>query len=552
MVWQTGHLLNNGKYEILEVLGRGGFGLTYKGRHRQLAMEVVIKTPDILQKRDTEYEDFVKQFEAEGRKLAKFSQDRHPHIVRISDFFIEGQVPCLVMDFIQGQTLMEKVKAQGKLSEAECLKYIRQIGEALEAVHQAGMVHRDAHPGNIMIQPNGNAILIDFGIAKEIIPASSSSTNSGANFSFAPYEQIFEHLQSRDRALENITNNRKPSVDIYTLSATFYYAITGQKPMPAFDRKSNNRLLVSPKEINRNLSEHLNTAITQGMALEKGDRPQSMSDWLQKLELPPPPVNQEQINIEEDEEFLKILQKGETISYQNEEVFHDLFSLEENNVDAFDELFDELIEVMPESPPPVEAKYRQEKVNAPRSVTPEKEPEAVQSTSKVNRRSAQNPIQKKPKNIPWVGLIGVFFLYGLAGFFLGVSLAPWRFWALLLFMAVNGVWFVTVGLDWNKAMWGGWVGALGVATSVATSVAVAVDGATARGGSWDWAVFRTRDWSLVVGPVGSLPVMLAWVLVADTLLKYFSRFHSFLILAGTNLSGLGSGWLLAFLLHPKG
>ncbi len=132
-------------------------------------MEVVIKTPDILQKRDTEYKDYVKQFEEEGRKLAKFSQTPHPHIVRISDFFMEGQVPCLVMDFIQGQTLIEKVKTQGKLSEAECLKYIRQIGSALEAVHQAGMVHRDAHPGNIMIQPNGNAILIDFGIAKEII-----------------------------------------------------------------------------------------------------------------------------------------------------------------------------------------------------------------------------------------------------------------------------------------------------------------------------------------------------------------------------------------------
>ncbi|MDB9396651.1 serine/threonine protein kinase [Microcystis aeruginosa] len=289
MVWQAGQLLHNGKYEILEVLGRGGFGLTYKARHRQLTLELVIKTPDILQKRDTEYEDYVRQFEAEGRKLAKFSQTPHAHIVRISDFFTEGQVPCLVMDFIQGQTLMERVKTQGKLSEAECLKYIRQIGSALEAVHQAGMVHRDAHPGNIMIQPNGNAILIDFGIAKEIIPAGSSSTNSGANLSFAPYEQIVEHFQSQDRALENITSNRKPSVDVYTLAATFYYAVTGQKPTTSMARRDNHPL-TSPKEINPNLSDHLNTAITLGMALEKENRPQSMSDWLQQLELPPPPV----------------------------------------------------------------------------------------------------------------------------------------------------------------------------------------------------------------------------------------------------------------------
>ena len=339
MVWQAGQLLHNGKYEILEVLGRGGFGLTYKARHRQLTLEVVIKTPDILQKRDTEYEDYVRQFEAEGRKLAKFSQTHHAHIVRISDFFTEDKVPCLVMDFIQGQTLMERVKTQGKLSEAECLKYIRQIGSALEAVHQAGMVHRDAHPGNIMIQPNGNAILIDFGIAKEIIPAGSSSTDYAANPSFAPYEQVYKGSKA----------NRQPSVDIYALAASFYYAVTGQKPTPSMERRLENRPLTSPKEINPNLSDHLNTAITLGMALEKENRPQSMSDWLQQLELPPPPV---------------------------------------------------------------EEKYRQEKVNPPQ---PRKEPKVAETKAPVNPKPSENSLQKKLKDIPWGWLIGVFLVYGLIG-----------------------------------------------------------------------------------------------------------------------------------------
>ncbi|CCI19817.1 Similar to the Nter part of tr/Q3M8T6/Q3M8T6_ANAVT Serine/Threonine protein kinase (modular protein) [Microcystis aeruginosa PCC 9807] len=335
MVWQAGQLLHNGKYEILAVLGRGGFGLTYKARHRQLIMEVVIKTPDILQKRDTEYKDYVKQFEEEGRKLAKFSQTPHPHIVRISDFFMEGQVPCLVMDFIQGQTLIEKVKTQGKLSEAECLKYIRQIGSALEAVHQAGMVHRDAHPGNIMIQPNGNAILIDFGIAKEIIPAGSSSTDYAANPGFAPYEQIYGGSKA----------NRQPSVDIYTLAASFYYAVTGQRPTPSMERRLENRLLTSPKEINPNLSDHLNKAITLGMALEKENRPQSMSDWLQQLELPPPPV---------------------------------------------------------------EKKYRREKVNPPQ---PRKEPKVAETKAPVNPKSSENSLQKKLKALPWalLGLVGKMY-----------------------------------------------------------------------------------------------------------------------------------------------
>jgi len=474
MVWQAGHLLNNGKYEILEVLGRGGFGLTYKARHRQLAMVVVIKTPDILQKRDTEYEDYVKQFEAEGRKLAKFSQTPHPHIVRVWDIFMEGQVPYLVMDFIQGQTLMEKVKAQGKLSEAECLKYIHQIGSALEAVHQAGMVHRDAHPGNIMIQPNGNAILIDFGIAKEIIPASSSSTDYAANPSFAPYEQIYKGSKA----------NRQPSVDIYALAASFYYAVTGQKPTPSMERRLSNRPLKSPKEINPNLSEYISTAITLGMALEKENRPQSMSDWLQQLELPPPTV---------------------------------------------------------------EPEYRQETINPPRSVNPQKEPEAAKQKPKVKRISAQNSIQEKLKDIPWGWLIGVFLVYGLVGYILGVNSAPWQAVAVVLAgsgaVAGNPAWGVPVAaaLTMTGAV-AGWV------TFLRADIAAIEAGTQTAIGTARGALAGALVMAGIAASVGTAVEAMA----GEELLKYFSRFHSFLILAGTSLSGLGSGWLLGFLLHSKG
>jgi serine/threonine-protein kinase len=531
MVWQAGQLLHNGKYEILEVLGRGGFGLTYKARHRQLTLEVVIKTPDILQKRDTEYEDYVRQFEAEGRKLAKFSQTPHAHIVRISDFFTEGQVPCLVMDFIQGQTLMERVKTQGKLSEAECLKYIRQIGSALEAVHQAGMVHRDAHPGNIMIQPNGNAILIDFGIAKEIIPAGSSSTDYAANPSFAPYEQIYGGSKA----------NRQPSVDIYALAASFYYAVTGQKPTPSMERRLENRPLTSPKEINPNLSDHLNTAITLGMALEKENRPQSMSDWLQQLESPPPPV---------------------------------------------------------------EEKYRQEKVNPPQ---PRKEPKVAETKAPVNPKPSENSLQKKLKDIPWGWLIGVFLVYGLIGYTLAVSSARWQVWAgaVAAAVAVAGAVVAAAAVAW--AVTGAWVAAISVASGAwVAAVAVAGVAAVAVAGSWAWA------WAWVVGyaVAGAVAGVVAWAVVVlwfnlrestnqfapflffvfpgliggitfslmsgnvlggvvtgigsmvivftqcDTIYelekKNFSPFNIFLILAVTNLSGLASGWLLRFLLHSKG
>lgn len=273
MVWQTGQRLQGGKFEIIEILGQGGFGITYKARNRVLDIDVVIKTPNTLQRRDSEYDQYIQQFQEEGRKLARFSANPHPHIVRILDIFLEDQVPCSVMDFIQGQTLMEKVKNQGSLSESECLRYIRQVGDALVTVHQAGFVHRDAHPGNIMIQPNGKAILIDFGIAKNIIPATRSSTNNAANLSFAPYEQIYKGSNA----------SREPNVDVYSLAATFYYAITGKFPTPSMERRLDNRPLIPPQQINRQLSGYINDAIVLGMALEKEDRPQSMSVWLNKF-----------------------------------------------------------------------------------------------------------------------------------------------------------------------------------------------------------------------------------------------------------------------------
>jgi serine/threonine protein kinase len=279
MVWQTGQRLQDGKFEIIEILGQGGFGITYKARNRVLDIDVVIKTPNTLQRRDSEYDQYIQQFQEEGRKLARFSANPHTHIVRILDIFLEDQVPCLVMDFIQGQTLMEKVKNQGSLSESECLKYICQIGDALATVHQAGFVHRDAHPGNIMIQPNGKAILIDFGIAKNIIPATRSSTNNAANLSFAPYEQIYKGSNA----------SREPNVDVYSLAATFYYAVTGMFPTPSMERRLDNRPLIPPQQINRQLSGYINDAIVLGMALEKQNRPQSMSAWLEKFE-PTPPV----------------------------------------------------------------------------------------------------------------------------------------------------------------------------------------------------------------------------------------------------------------------
>ncbi|MFN6486315.1 MULTISPECIES: serine/threonine-protein kinase [unclassified Nostoc] len=273
MPWIVGQKLQSDKYEIKTVLGQGGFGITYKALHVDLNQTVVIKTPNEYLSHDPEYEKYIERFIQEGRILARLSEDPHPHIVGVIDLFRENATHCLVMDFVEGENLFEAVKCKGALPEAEIVPCIRQIGEALSVVHQAGLVHRDAHPGNIMMQRNGKAVLIDFGIAKEILPKTLSSKGIAGNEGFAPYEQM-----SR--------GSREPTVDVYCLAATLYYAVTGQRPTTSLARKLDNAPIISPKQIIPSISNGLNQAILKGMALEAKDRPQSMQLWLAMLETP--------------------------------------------------------------------------------------------------------------------------------------------------------------------------------------------------------------------------------------------------------------------------
>ena len=270
MTWVTGQELQNGKYIIQQVLGQGGFGITYRALQVNLNRSVVIKTPNKYLQHDPEYNKYIEKFIAEGQILAELSKDPHSHIVWIIELFQEGNTHCLVMEFIPGENLFQVINRRGALPETEIVTYIRQIGAALIKVHEAGLVHRDAHPGNIMLRNNGKADLIDFGIAKQIIPATQSSTDKSAHERFAPYEQRYR-------------GSRDPRVDIYCLAASLYYGVTGQIPINSLARKLGDELLIAPQEIIVTISNELNQAILKGMALEAKDRPKSMQIWLEML-----------------------------------------------------------------------------------------------------------------------------------------------------------------------------------------------------------------------------------------------------------------------------
>ncbi|RCJ36994.1 hypothetical protein A6770_15340 [Nostoc minutum NIES-26] len=275
MNWQEGQLIYNGKYKIEKYLGGGGFAVTYQAMHTKLNRRVVIKTPNISVQRDPDYPKYVERFKKEAQMLAMCCADSHPHIVQVFDFFEEDGRYCLEMQYIAGKSLWEYVQTHGALQETDAVKYIRQIGLALVDVHQKGVFHLDVTPPNIMlnfdpkISNSGKAVLIDFGIAGDISPPSTLSRSFG-NKAFAPYELTRK-------------GSRHPTVDVYCIAASLYYAVTGQRPTNSFERKYEQEELIQPKQLIPSLSDAVNQGILQGMALEAKDRPQTMQEWLNLL-----------------------------------------------------------------------------------------------------------------------------------------------------------------------------------------------------------------------------------------------------------------------------
>lgn len=264
----VGTSLQNGKYVIEEELGRGGFGVTYRAIRHPLNQLVVIKTlrwpENSLEKRQQ-----LKQFQAEARRLA---QCQHPNIVNVTDFFVEAERPYLVMDFIPGQPLSAMIFPNRPLREKLALQYIRQIASALQTVHGQGLLHRDIKPQNVMID-GANAILIDFGIARELANGQTQTHTNLVSEGYAPLEQYLPKAR------------RSAASDVYGLAATLYAAVTGEVPVASVLRS--HQPLTPPRLLNPNLSPGIEQAILQGMALKLAQRPQSIATWLNLLSAPP-------------------------------------------------------------------------------------------------------------------------------------------------------------------------------------------------------------------------------------------------------------------------
>ncbi|MFS0513476.1 serine/threonine protein kinase [Nostoc sp. UIC 10607] len=273
MAWAAGDQLQGGKYTVEKELGRGRFGITYLARNRN-SDRLVIKTlnDNLLQSlSQSERARLETMFWQEAVNLTRC---QHQHIVQFRTPFKEGDYPCLVMEYVDGVSLADL--RPPKLSEPDALCYIQQIGEALIVVHKNGLIHRDVRPGNILLRNReglSEAVLIDFGLALDFDHILTTSRTKEVSDGFTPPELY---------AKGTITHAYS---DIYSLAATLYKLLTGKTPVDAINRKLNGEHLVSPKDLNPQISDRTNRAILTGMKLDPKERPQSMREWLDSLGL---------------------------------------------------------------------------------------------------------------------------------------------------------------------------------------------------------------------------------------------------------------------------
>ena len=275
------------EYELVRVLGFGGFGITYLGYDDHLNKAVAIKeylpsdiatrTADgsVAPQASTVHDDFqwgLDRFLDEAQTLARFD---HRHIVKVHRFFKEHGTGTayIVMEYVEGETLSDYLAREGPLSEAKLKEILYPLLDGLTEVHKAGILHRDIKPANIVIRAeDGLPVLIDFGAARQAIGERSHSLGQILTSGYAPIEQYSSE------------GNQGAWTDLYALGAVCYRALTGQVPDDATGRVRHDRLVPVSQQCAGQASQAFLSAIDTALSVYGEDRPQSVRVWREALE----------------------------------------------------------------------------------------------------------------------------------------------------------------------------------------------------------------------------------------------------------------------------
>ena len=282
------------EYEVVEVLGAGSFGITYRAWDTTLEKYVAIKeylprdfatrtnTRTVVPTSPADRADYawgLTRFLDEARTLARFD---HPHVNTVHRHFEAHGTAYLVLEYVEGETLSAVLERQRRLNAAQIAGLLTDVLSGLEEVHAAGFVHRDLKPGNLMVRPDGNVVVLDFGAARQAVGQRSKSITSILTPGYAPIEQY-------DTKAEDVG----PWSDMYALGMVAYRSISGLKDGELPDAVTRGRAArkgsgdVEPAvHIGQGRYDaRLLRAIDWAMTLEEDARPQSIGEW--RTALPP-------------------------------------------------------------------------------------------------------------------------------------------------------------------------------------------------------------------------------------------------------------------------
>lgn len=259
MPFTIGEVIND-RYRIVKLLGKGGFGAVYK------AWDINLSHPCALKENLASTTEAQKQFFREASVLANLS---HPHLPRVTDHFSIPDVgQYLVMDFIEGEDLQTKVERDGAVEVQQALTWIGQVLDALVYLHSRmpPVIHRDIKPANIRITPEGNAVLVDFGLVK--LYDAGMKTTQGARAITPGYSPPEQYGQGQT----------DPRTDIYALGATLYMLLTGQHPPESVQRVAG-EIIKPANQINPQVLPAVADTITRAMALTPQHRFQTAAEF---------------------------------------------------------------------------------------------------------------------------------------------------------------------------------------------------------------------------------------------------------------------------------
>jgi serine/threonine protein kinase len=275
MSWDTSKpvLQAIGHYDLLEKIAEGGMGTIYKGRHRQTGQVVAVK---LMPAHLAANAVMLRRFEQEFRAASLLN---HPNIVRALDFGDDGTTPYLVMEFVEGESLGQKIERDGRMPEADAIRLIAQVAQGLHRAHKQGMIHRDVKPDNVLVTPDGQAKLADLGLVKEV-ETDLNLTRTGRGLG-TPHFMAPEQFRN--------AKNATVQCDIYSLGATLYMMVTGELPfgstngpLDAWMKKIQNEL-VPPRKLVPTLSERVDWAIRRAMSAAPEQRPASCREFVEDL-----------------------------------------------------------------------------------------------------------------------------------------------------------------------------------------------------------------------------------------------------------------------------